>query len=207
MQADADDTITLHNTLTRIVVDADGASTMGRELVRHYLAGADAARSQRQNTNLILAVLNTYTLGALGLDAHPDNALVSSLAGNLVSRVDGVNNAGGERAWLDALLQTNCISQQLEPAYRLEAYDRASWGTIPDLSAAYSGMMRTAANGYVAAYLSYRVASDQAVLKVDEPPPKTDKLKGPSFPAEQKDVMLAALNGSTAAMRACTAAS
>lgn len=165
--------------------------------------GADAARSQRRAP--ILAVLNTYTIGALGLDAHPDNAIVSCLAGNLVSRLDGVDNAGGERAWLDALLQTNCISQQLEPAYRLEAYDQSSWQTILDLSAAYSRMMRTAASGYVAAYLSYRMASDQSVLKVEEPPETMNLVRDPPFPSEQKDVMLAALNGATAAITAWTA--
>lgn len=208
-QQNAEDVTQLYQTLTRRVTNADEAASVGQELTRHYLEGADRSRRYRRNTNMALLVINTYTLGALGLDAHPDNALVSSLLGNFVSSADRVNNSGGEQAWLDALLKTNCITQHLAPAYRLEAYDRGSWEGDRELLAAHDGLMRASATGFLAAYLRYRAASGQQTLTVEEatgaPAPFTGS--GGNFPSEQRDAMLAALAAATTGVNACVAAS
>ncbi|MBG7614646.1 hypothetical protein IWC96_05040 [Brevundimonas sp. BAL450] len=208
-QQNADEVTQLYQTLTRRVTSADEAASVGQELTRHYLEGADRSRRSRRNTNMALLVINTYTLGALGLDAHPDNALVSSLLGNFVSGADRVSNSGGEQAWLDALLKTNCITQHLAPAYRLEAYDRDSWVNDRELVAAHDGLMRASATGFLAAYLRYRAASGQQTLTVQEATATEAPFvgSGGDFPAAQRDTMLAALAGSTTGVNACVAAS
>lgn len=199
----------LYQTLSRRVTSPEEASAVAQELTRHYLEGADRARTYRRNTNLVLLALNTYTLGALGLDAHPDNALVSALAGNFVSGLDRVNNAGGEQAWLDALLKTNCIVQHLSPAYRLQSYDRSSWEGDPELIGAYDGLMRATANGFMAAYLRYRAASGQQTLAVQsgEQSGTATFVDGGNFPENQKAAMLTALAAATTGVNACVAAS
>ena len=208
-QQNAEEVTQLYETLTHRVTSADEAAAVGQELTRHYLEGADRARNYRRKTNLVLLTLNTYTLGALGLDAHPDNALVSSLMGNFVSRLDGVNNAGGEQAWLDALLKTNCITQHLAPAYRLESYARSSWEKDTELLAAHDGLMRATANGFLAAYLRYRSASGQQTLSVEsaEQGGSESLFGGGVFPDDQRATMLTALAASTTGVNACVAAS
>jgi hypothetical protein len=180
------------------VVSVQGADRSAAVLTNYYLTGADSSKRFRKKVNTGVWLFNTYTLAALGLGFHPDNAYISALGANAITGYGGVRDPGGEDAWIKAVERTNCVTSNLAAAAQAEAYDNASIGL------ALADTLRAVRSAYLSIYLLYRRDTAQVALKpADLPQVQKMSLTLKTANSGEETALLAALATSKTAIIAC----